>query len=558
MRMWLTALLAITNIAQASPPPWVWGADNKALDLQQGLALPQSATPAGNPPTGDNYLYFKSDNHLYMKDHSGTETQVDGGGGGGTGDVVGPASSTADALAVFSGTTGKLLKNSSATISGSTITATLAGNASTATLAATATALAANPTDCASDTWATTIAASGNLTCSTITDAGLAVSYLKADGSRGLSADWNAGAHNITATTFIGALTGAASSNVLKAGDTMTGTLINSFAGTASNSGVLISGAPFTGGSATTTKPQLNVETAGAITTNWTTTGTMVGINAPSGFTGLLEDAQVNGVRKFSMDGGSTSKFSVSSVSETVALTNDGSTICLDNTTHSNSCFLRFRPNTGYTSAGVGTNTNSWGFALNVASTDTAPGTNLVPNGTGATQAFACHNSNTTAGNYCGVIGTTAGSDKLTAGFLFFADVHTASSETGHVELWHNIASVKTKIMTWLNKGLIVHSGTAPAAGTCATSPGIPVGDSNVFKITSGTGGVSGTCAVTLPTAPPGGGHCTCRDDTSPATTIVDAGISSTTITLTTYSRTTGLAANFTASDVFSCQCQYY
>lgn len=32
-------------------------------------------------------------------------------GGGGTGDVVGPASSTADALAQFDGTTGKLLKN---------------------------------------------------------------------------------------------------------------------------------------------------------------------------------------------------------------------------------------------------------------------------------------------------------------------------------------------------------------------------------------------------------------------------------------------------------------
>lgn len=49
-----------------------------------------------------------------------------------------------------------------------TVSAALSGNASTAT------ALAANPTDCAADTYATTIAANGNLTCSTVTNAGLA------------------------------------------------------------------------------------------------------------------------------------------------------------------------------------------------------------------------------------------------------------------------------------------------------------------------------------------------------------------------------------------------
>jgi len=41
-----------------------------------------------------------------------------GGGGGGTGDVVGPASSADDRVALFSGTTGKLLKQSSFAISG--------------------------------------------------------------------------------------------------------------------------------------------------------------------------------------------------------------------------------------------------------------------------------------------------------------------------------------------------------------------------------------------------------------------------------------------------------
>lgn len=47
----------------------------------------------------------------------GTWTAV---GGGGTGDVVGPSSATADRIAVFDGTTGKLLKDGGQTIAGIT------------------------------------------------------------------------------------------------------------------------------------------------------------------------------------------------------------------------------------------------------------------------------------------------------------------------------------------------------------------------------------------------------------------------------------------------------
>jgi hypothetical protein len=54
------------------------------------------------------------------------------------------------------------------TVNATTFVGALTGNASTAT------ALAANPSDCAADTYATTIAASGNLTCATVTNAGLA------------------------------------------------------------------------------------------------------------------------------------------------------------------------------------------------------------------------------------------------------------------------------------------------------------------------------------------------------------------------------------------------
>lgn len=60
-------------------------------------------------------------------------TRSGGGGGSGAGDVTGPASATANALARFSGTTGKIIKNSalliddSANVSGAATYSTTAG-----------------------------------------------------------------------------------------------------------------------------------------------------------------------------------------------------------------------------------------------------------------------------------------------------------------------------------------------------------------------------------------------------------------------------------------------
>ena len=58
-------------------------------------------------------------------------------------------------------------------VSATTFTGDLVGNASTAS------ALVANPADCAADTYATAIAANGNLTCASITDAALSANVTK-------------------------------------------------------------------------------------------------------------------------------------------------------------------------------------------------------------------------------------------------------------------------------------------------------------------------------------------------------------------------------------------
>jgi len=57
-----------------------------------------------------------------------------------------------------------------------------------------------------------------------------------------------------------------------------------------------------TGGSATTTKPYFLLETTGATSTGWSTSGTGLGVNAASGFVGNLFDFELNGTSKAKFD----------------------------------------------------------------------------------------------------------------------------------------------------------------------------------------------------------------------------------------------------------------
>jgi hypothetical protein len=69
--------------------------------------------------------------------------------------------------------------------------------------------------------------------------------------------------------------------------------------GAASTPPLGLTGTWFTGGTATTTKPAFLLEPAGTTSTNWSTSGTGLGVNAPSGFAGNLLDLQVGGTRFF-------------------------------------------------------------------------------------------------------------------------------------------------------------------------------------------------------------------------------------------------------------------
>lgn len=68
--------------------------------------------------------------------------------------------------------------------------------------------------------------------------------------------------------------------------------------GAASAPPVSVNGTWFSGGTATTTKPQALVEPTGTASAAWSTSGTGLGVNAPSGFVGYIADFQLAGVSK--------------------------------------------------------------------------------------------------------------------------------------------------------------------------------------------------------------------------------------------------------------------
>lgn len=100
------------------------------------------------------------------------------------------------------------------------------------------------------------------------------------------------------------------------AANTFTGQQIISLNGAASTPPLTLTGTWFSGGSATTTKPQLLVEPSGTTSTNWTASGTGIGVNAASGFTGNLIDLQLaaSSIFKVSSNSGSASLSSDSGV----------------------------------------------------------------------------------------------------------------------------------------------------------------------------------------------------------------------------------------------------
>lgn len=100
---------------------------------------------------------------------------------------------------------------------------------------------------------------------------------------------------------------------------------------------------------------------------------------------------------------------------------------------------------------------------------------------------------------------------------------------------------------------------TAPVATTFCTSPSVPANNGTfAFTVNVGTACATSVGTITFPSATTGW-VIECHNVTAPATNIVEqTGGSTTTATITNYVRTTGVAGNWTDSNILRCSAKGY
>lgn len=106
---------------------------------------------------------------------------------------------------------------------------------------------------------------------------------------------------------------------------------------------VAFTGTWITGGTGTTTKPLFLIEPAGTTSTGWSTSGTGLGVNAASGFTGNLIDLQVAAASRMALNGAGTALTFGASALSLVSSTN---TILDFNVTNSGATSIKSPTNT--------------------------------------------------------------------------------------------------------------------------------------------------------------------------------------------------------------------
>ncbi len=204
---------------------------------------------------------------------------------------------------------------------------------------------------------------------------------------------------------------------------TFTGPVTNSTAGALSQASMTYSGAPVTGGSGTTTFPLIYAN-SGTAPTTWSTSGTVSGINAPSGFSGNFIDYHLNGgtsVFRVASSGtmttaGNVTAFNYNATSGHILLSSTAPTVLAAGCGGSGAS-ITTNNGTGAFKVNVGTsNTGTCTITMPTATTDwicsatditrtttTVSQTKSIPGGTPATQI--------TLQNYTDISGTGAWTD---------------------------------------------------------------------------------------------------------------------------------------------------
>jgi hypothetical protein len=289
---------------------------------------------------------------------------------------------------------------------------------------------------------------------------------------------------------------------------TLTGRFISSLNGAASAPPGTFTGTWFTGGTATTTKPQVLIEPTGATSTAWSTSGTGLGVNAASGFTGNLLDLQVNGTSRFKVDSNSRLTIGASSDVDILATGNGfatGSTPITRTAVFGAAVRLRSAGeisfNDGSADAGTG---------RDLVVTRDAANTLAQRNGTNA-QTFRCYGTFTDASNYVrAALSSTSTAVTLAA--------ETAGTGADDIPLNLTAAGTGTvKVNSNLEitdaKDIVLATGTGTKIGTATTQK---LGFYNATPVVQPAAVTDITTTATAGTLPTPDGSVTVADADAP------------------------------------------
>lgn len=300
------------------------------------------------------------------------------------------------------------------------------------------------------------------------------------------------------------------------AGNTFAGQNIISLNGAASIPPLTLTGTWFTGGSATTTKPQFLIEPTGTTSTAWSTSGTGIGVNAATGFTGNLIDLQLV----------ASSKFSVSS----------SGAVTTGNSITINGNVLATAGNYQFLTGGGGLH----GF--NGRSSVQSSANGLIELYNNAVSGFTRLNLGGTTSSFGAFCVTNQTNPILSA-----CDASGGATAVFGASNF-NLGTV------------LAISGTQPTftSGFGGATGRSIAGTAHSFSIVVGSSSTDNNGVLSMATAGTGW-VCRASNQTSPgANTINESASSSTSVTLTQYNTTLGTAANFVSGDIIKGNCEPY